>query len=123
MVLLNSQVYELYPQLCKLRESSSTELPVKVAFTIIRDIKTLEPIYMAADDLRSREIQKYGTPQEDGGIVVEGEALEELNKRLAELGQCENDIPLDKIPLSSLDGSSFTIDEMNALYVLIDGEA
>lgn len=122
MILTNNEVHGLYNGLCKLRDSSSVELPISIAYTLIQDIKILEASYMAIEEVRSREVKKYGVPQDDG-FVISNDNLKIVNEHLTELGECENDLPLKKLPLSSLVGQYFTLQDMNLLYPLIDGEA
>ena len=123
MKLTNGEIVTLYEGLYKLREGRSAPLPIKVGFSIIKDMKILEPIYSSITTMRNDIAQRLGTPQDNGYIEIPSENVEEANREFENLSEIENQIDLDLISLSSLQNLQFSLDEINALYPIINSEA
>ena len=123
MKLTNNQVIQLYDGLTDLREHRSEALPIKISFPIIKNLKLLEPLYTSIKTAYNDLIMKYGEPNEKGEIFVGKDNIAIVNEELNTLGQIENTVDLDKIPLSSLENLSFSLKDMDTMYVMIDSEA
>ena len=119
MRLTNNEVVNLYENL---RAAGQKTLPVQIAFSFVKDTKVLEPYYKAIIETRDTIVRNVGEPQDDGSVVVPQDKIEETNKSLEELGTIETDLNLDMVPLSALTGTSWTLDEINGIYPIINGE-
>lgn len=121
--MTNQEVLSTYNGLQKLKNSAVT-MPVYVVFTIVKNIKLLEPIAFAVEETRSLLLSKYATPSPDepGVFIPLDGKTDILNKELNELSKVDNDIHLTPIELSQLSHMQLTIEEMEALYPMINGE-
>lgn len=121
----NSEVIKLYQGLNKLRESDKT-FPVKVGFAIARNINKITPTVEDFEKARMDIIQANCTPSDDGITYYADtqEKREYVNKELTDLSEVDNcDIKLHKIFLSDIENMSLSIEEIEALYLMIeDGE-
>lgn len=120
MKLNNGEIVVLYENL---RQLGQKTLPVKTAFSIAKNIKTLEPYYSAIIETRDGILKAYGEFSKDGGVKVPSDKIQEANRDLSALQIIQTEINLDTISLSALEGNSWTIDEISGIYPIIDGEA
>lgn len=122
MILNNSQIYSLFEILFQIKQTEN-KLPIKVGFNIIRNIQILEPIYNAIADSRKEILLTYGVLNTEGHVTIPQDKVEEVNQLLLDLSNIENDISLMKLNLSDLEYLSLTLDDIEKLYPIINGEA
>lgn len=123
MILTNKEIANIYPVLFELKNGGKS-FPVKVAYAIARNFKTLRGIAEDIDPLRISILEKYGKLQEgDNTYLIPPENKDIAIKELNELDDVENDIKIYTIKLEQLDGYDLTIEEMEALdFMLEDSE-
>lgn len=123
MILTNKEIANIYPVLFELKNSGKA-FPVKVAYAIVRNLKTLRAIAEDIDSLRISILEKYGRLQEgDNTYLILPENKDIAIKELNELDDVENDIKIYTIKLEQLDGYDLTVEEMEALdFMLEDSE-
>jgi len=120
MTLKNKDIISLYENLQKV---GSKILPVKTSFALVKNMKVLEPTYNAIIETRDSIYKTHGELQSDGTILIPTELVPVANKDLTELSEISVLVDLEAIPLSSLEGSSWTLDEISGIYPIINGEA
>ena len=121
MKLTNEQICDYYIALSNLKDSKKL-LPVKVSYAIVRNIKLFQPIVESVDTVRLEVLVKYGTPSvsQSGSYDIPPENIEVVGKELKDLGSSENEVNVLTIKLDALDGYELSVEEMDALYFMID---
>ena len=121
MKLTNEQVCDSYVALSNLKNSKKL-LPIKVSYAIIRNIKLLQPIVESVDMVKLDIFSKYGTQDTNspGSYDIPPENVVIVNDQLRELSATENEVNIITIKLDTLDGYELTVDEMDALYFMIE---
>ena len=122
MVLNNTQIFVLYETLLSLKNKTS-DITITAGFNIIKNIKILEPIYEAIAEARLQILLKFGTLNDEGQIEIPQSKIEDANIFLNELGQVKNNVDLSILNLSDLSSLFLTLDEIESLYPIINGEA
>lgn len=122
--MTNSEAYNFYSALQELQKNKNS-FPAKIAYAIIRNSHLLEDIVKSMNAARDEMVRTYCEPLPDdsGRYKVKEEYLEKFQKEFNDLYAVENEVSLQKISLSDLDGISLSLDDMNALYPMISEEA
>jgi len=123
--MLNSDIIDIYEGLQKLREGASKPLPARISFAIIRNLKTLQPIVEAIQTTYSELLAKYADPieGENNRFKVKDGCLDILNQEMTNLYSLDTEVPLIKIKFSEIENLHFSLNEIDALYFMIeDGE-
>jgi hypothetical protein len=122
MKVTNLEAINYYNSLQSLsEEDKTTQLPVKLAYAVVRNSKLLEPIAIDTVDIRQKILAKYGQPQDDGeSYKILPDKIEYVNKEIDSLFEIENDVNLLTFPLDSLGDCELSINSMEALYFMID---
>ena len=119
-VLLNS-----IPTLQKL---SKEQLPIKVSYTISKNIKAIEEELKIYEEERRKLIKKYaeldkeGKPKvnDNGNYVIKQENQLDFNKEVLELMSIETDINISKINLNVLEGLKVSPLEISSVNFMIE---
>ena len=120
MKLTNQQVQDIYPILFDIKNSKKA-FPVKVAYSISRNLKALQSIIDDIDPVRLDILNKYGTPEEDrSAYTIPPDKVQIVMQELDNLGEVENDIKVYTIKLDQLDGYDLSVEEMDALDFMIE---
>lgn len=115
--LTNNQIIKLYELLNSL--DSQTKLPIELGFTIIHNIKILQPYYQSVMEMRERLIRESGVQTEEGHIQVPPHLINEVNQQLYSLLGIEVEIPsLILINVKQLNDifKEMSLEEINTLY-------
>lgn len=115
--LTNKQIINLYELLNSL--DSQTKLPIELGFTIIHNIKILQPYYQSVMEMRERLIRENGTQNEEGHIQIPPHLINEVNQQLYSLLDIELEIPsLILINAKQLNDifKEMSLKEINVLY-------
>lgn len=127
MKLMNEEVVSMYYGLQSLANDKTVKLPARVAYTIIKNIKTLEKIVQAVETTRQALLQQNGeldmtAPQ--AAYKIPKDKIDYVNKELNDLGKVENEIKLATIKFSDIEDKELSVSCMDALYPMIEnGEA
>ena len=116
-LLTNKQIIELYELLNSL--NSQTKLPIELGFTIIHNIKILQPYYKSIMEMRERLIRENGIQTEEGHIQIPPHLINEVNQQLYSLLDIEIEIPsLVLINAKQLNDifKEMSLKEINILY-------
>lgn len=115
--LTNKQIITLYELLNSL--DSQTKLPIELGFTIIHNIKILQPYYKSVMEMRERLIRENGIQTEEGHIQIPPHLINEVNQQLYSLLDIEIEIPsLVLINVKQLNDifKEMSLKEINILY-------
>lgn len=115
--LTNNQIIKLYELLISL--DSQTKLPIDLGFTIIHNIKILQPYHQNVMEARERLIKENGVQTEEGYVQVPPELINEVNQQLYSLLDIEIEIPslilIDVKQLSDI-FKEMSLEEIDILY-------
>lgn len=124
MKLTNQALLNSIPTLQKL---SQEQLPIKISYTISKNIKAIEEELKIYEEERQKLIKKYaeldkeGKPKvNDNGIyIIKQENQLDFNKEVLELLNIETDINISKIDLNALEGLKISPLELTSVDFLI----
>lgn len=74
-------------------------------------------------ETRNEILRENGDILEDGSVSIPHENRDKVNQQLGDLGLIQNECSLDLVPLSELKSYQFTLNEIEAMMPMIDGEA
>lgn len=117
MKLSNNQIFKLYEGLNILK--SNKELPIKVSFALLQNIKTIEPIYQSVITLRDNLAIENGNVDDDGMVTIHPDKIEFVNKELQSLGNEETEVNLRMIKLSDIENINMSIEDLASLEIII----
>ena len=112
----NKEIYSLYITLNNL---PSIKLPAKTSFSIVRNLKTLEPIVKDIEQTRLSILQEYGEEKE-GVFHFPEDKIEEVTKELESLAEVDVDVSLVKISVSDLEQLNLSVEEATNLFLMIE---
>ena len=98
--------------------------PARVAFAIVRNIKTLAPLIEDIQNVRMKIVTTYGVPM-DGQpdtYQIPPEKQEEAMRELDSLYDTSVDVNIVKIKLKDIEQNYISVEDMEALYLMIDEE-
>ena len=103
----NKDILTWYNGLTTLRTAGTTRFSARVAFTVIHNLRTLQPI---AEDIQASYgeiLARYGTPlEEPDQFFIEDMAS--FNKETKELDEVEVDFPITTIKFSDIEHLELT---------------
>ena len=73
----NKEIIQLYEGIYELKEQ---DFGVKVGFIFAKNLITLEPYYKAIKTSQRKLWEKYGSPNEEGNLVVSKDKIPDLEK-------------------------------------------
>lgn len=118
MKYTNKEVTEMYEALALVRRSDMA-FPAKISYAIVRNLRTLGPIYEDIMGARAEIIQQNGDVVEDH-YTVHKDKMDSVNKELKSLSEVENEVHLTKIRMRDIESIDIPIDIMEGLYAMID---
>lgn len=121
--MTNQEVISIFEKLAEWRTSVTARFPASIAYAVLRNIKTLQPIYEDIVAARAEILQTYADPVEDNpGYFLPKEGQQEaMEHEFATLAAIENNIDIVTVPMTALDGMELTLEDMDALYFMVDG--
>ena len=123
MKLQNKEMMSVYYGLQTLVNDKTIKLPARVAYAIIKNIKTLEKSVQAVEETRQALLQQNGELDLSApGIAykIPPDKIDYVNKELNDLGSIENEINLSMIKFSDIEDKELSVSQMDALYPMIE---
>ena len=118
MKIKNDDVLLLYETLQRLVEDKELKLNITVGYIMAKNKTTLEPIANLIYDTRRNIILEYGTT--DGEEVqIPKDKIDELNEKVVELMNIENDLDLIQVPIKMLEESKLNFEDIIGLTYMI----
>ncbi|WP_195618380.1 hypothetical protein [Clostridium paraputrificum] len=105
MKLSNERLVNSVGVLSKL---TNLELPIKLSYAFSKNITKIDAELKAYNIEREKLLKKYGEKDEEGNLTQSEDGkvnildIENFNKEIAELLQCENEIDIHLIDLESI---------------------
>ena len=121
MKLTNGKIYSAAGVLQKL---STTKLPIKVAYTLKRNIDRLNKPFKLINEQRVELVKKYGEPMKDKPeeFIVSPEKREEFFKEFNELMDFEEEVDIRKLTIDELGDVEITPEELSIIEFMLDVE-
>lgn len=122
--MLNRQIEEAFTQLQQLKSNTSIQFPSKVAYAIVRNLRVFEPICIDIITTKRQVLERNSRFDEESNsyIFETKEARDAVQKELDELDNTETKVNVHYIKFSDIEPLSLSIDDMDALYFMIDEE-
>ena len=122
--MTNKEIYIAYSGLYDLRKAGSVRFPARVSFAIIHNMRQLEPVVAAYEDAKTILLQENGTLSEDNlnAFVVPPEKISYVSQELSTLDDTQVGVIIQRINMGDLDGLDLTLQDMDALYFMIEEE-
>lgn len=125
MKLTNQELLNSIPTLKKL---SQEQLPIKISYTISKNIKNIEEELVVYEEERQKLLKKYvemdkeGKPKinDKGHYVIKNENQAGFNKGVLELLSIETDVNISKIDLNALEGLKISPSEISSVNFMIE---
>ena len=121
MVLTNNQIFKLYESLNILKENK--QLPIKVGFALLQNIKTIEPIYQSVITLRDNLAIENGDIDDNGRVTIHSDKIEYVNQELIKLGLEETEVNLRMIKLKDIENINMSLEDLVGLEIIIEEES
>ena len=114
----NGEVIELYETLQRLCQDDSLKLSVPVGYIFARNKEKLRQEAVVIYNERRKIIMEHGK-LEGQDIIVPKEYLDDVNKKIEQLMELENDVLVQQIPIDLLEHYEFGIKDIEGLMPII----
>lgn len=118
MILKNADVLILYETLGRLMDNKELKFNVKVGYLMAKNKAALESIANLVYDMRREIVLTYGTSDGEE-IQIPKESIEELNSKVEELMNVENEVEIIQIPIEMLEKSEMSFEDIVGLTYMI----
>ena len=120
MKLTNNQIFKLYESLNIFKENK--QIPIKVGFALLQNIKTIEPIYQSVITLRDNLAIENGDVNDQGIVSIYPDKIEYVNQELSKLGLEETEVNLRMIKLKDIENLNMSLEDLIGLEIIIEEE-
>jgi hypothetical protein len=111
-----------------LARMANRELPVKVSYSIAKNLKKLESELKIYNAEKNKLIEKYSNKDEQGKtivdennhVIIQEGHIDDWNKEIEELLAIENEIEIHKFSIDDLSGYNITPSELMTIDYMID---
>lgn len=123
MTLTNLEIATLFTKLTSLFQQK-VSFPARTAFILIRNLHTLQPIVADINEVQLKIATSYGEPIAGQPGMYKARPGEEhhLAEEIQSLNNEAVEVSLIKIPLSDIESINLTLEDMEALYPLLESE-
>lgn len=119
--MLNKDILTLFRGLQELSADSEVRLPAKVAFAIVRNLKSLAPIVEDIETARFHIAETYGVPTEQG-YSIPNVSRDAANEELNELANTNVEVSIVTIKMSDIENLSISVAAAEALIFMVEEE-
>ena len=114
----NGEVLELYETLQRISQNKELKFSVALGYTMAKNKEKLRQEATIIYGLRRDIIMEHG--RIDGkDIVVPNEYVDEVNKKINDLMDIENDVEVTKVPIDLFDNIELSIKDIEGLSGMI----
>ena len=119
-ILTNEEIYLINQKLNSSFEQSKQYLPARINFYIQKNKKIIADLAFVIEESRNAIILEFGSPDEEGKVIIPKDKIQEANKELIDLFSIKQEIDIELIDLEAIENYSFTMDQMEALMFMIE---
>jgi hypothetical protein len=121
MKLTHENIYIYSMQLQEAFSDNTQKLPIKVNFHLQKNKKALMDIATEIEEERMNILKTYGTFDDNGGVAIAADKIEEATREMADLLAIERDVNIHTIPFANLpEELNLTTAQMEALMFMIE---
>ena len=122
--MTNIEIVQMHSGLINLRAQADLRFPARVSFAILHNMKILEPIIESYEAARMELVHRHGqeVPEQPGAYQIHEGQVEEFSKEFDALNKIENEVTLTKIKMSDIEDIQLSVDNVAALYPMIEEE-
>ena len=114
----NGEVLELYETLQRIGQNKELKFSVALGYTMAKNKEKLRQEATIIYGLRRDIIMEYG--QTNGkDIVVPNEYIDEVNKKVNDLMEIENDVEIIKVPVDLFENIELNMEDIEGLSGMI----
>lgn len=114
----NGEVLTAYETLQRISSNPELKFNVAVGYILAKDKELLRQEAMIIYDMRRKIIMEHGQI-EGKDITVPKEFIDEVNQKIDDLMEIENDIKIRQIPIDLIDKYELTMEDIEGLKNLI----
>ena len=114
----NGEVIELYEALKRISENKDLKFNVKLAYIMAKNKEKLRQEAVLIYDMRRQIIMEHGRI-EDKDIIVPSEYVDEVNRKINELMDVENDVEIIQVPTSAFGDQELNLEDMEGLMKMV----
>lgn len=114
----NGEILKLYETLQRISENKDLKFNVKTGYILARNKEKLRQEAIIIYDERRKIIMEHGRV-EGKEIIVPNEYIEEVNKKINELMEIENDVEVTKVPINLFDNIELNMEDIEGLSGII----
>lgn len=108
-----------------LTKLAKTDVPVKIAYWLSKDVQKLNSEFVAFEEARGKLFEKYGEKQvneesKQEQIIIKTENLEVFQKEIGELLKTEVEVEVHKIKFEALGEIKLSTFDLSSLYFIIE---
>ena len=114
----NGEVLELYETLQRISQNKELKFNIALGYTMAKNKEKLRQEVTIIYGLRRDIIMEYG--RIDGkDIIVPNEYVDEVNKKVNDLLEIENDVEITKVPIDLFENIELNIEDIEGLSGMI----
>ena len=114
----NGKVLELYETLQRISQNKDLKFNVKLGYVMAKNKEKLRQEATIIYNLRRDIIMEHGRV-EGKDIVVPNEYVDEINKKVNDLMNIENDVEIILVPIDAFDDLELNMEDMEGLMNMI----
>ena len=118
MKLKNGDILTAYETLQRISNNPELKFNVALGYMLARNKEKLRPEAMIIYDMRRQIVMEHGRI-EDKDIIVSGEYVEEVNRKIEELMNIETDVDIKQIPIDIFEHHEMSMEDIEGLKELI----
>ena len=118
--MLNQDILNNYEQLKTVCEKAVIKFPATVSFTIIHNLRKMQPIVEDIQATYDNLVLKYADRIDSNCFKVPEQNREAFNKEVNALYSIDTEIQISKIQFSDIKDLMISLQEMDALYFMIE---
>ena len=120
MDMTNKEIFSLYEGLTEISNDKELKFNIQTSFVLAKNRSILGPLYDAIIETRTKVLDKYGEPNDDGGWTVPKEKMADFMKVWDDFMEIDNLVMLQKIKLDDFKDEKIGIEIMEKLLPIID---
>ena len=118
MKIKNDDVLILYETLTRLIENKELKFNVITGYIMAKNKAVLEPIATLIYNVRRDTVLEYGTSDGEE-IQIPKEKIEELNQKIEDLMNVENDVDITQVSIHSFEENKLPLEDIVGLTYMI----
>ena len=115
----NGEVLELYETLQRISQNKDLKFNVKLGYAMAKNKEKLRQEATIIYNLRRDIIMEHGRV-EGKDIVVPNEYIDEVNKKVNDLMEIENDVEIILVPIDAFDELELNMEDIEGLMRMVE---